>query len=123
MIITSDLHLTDRARDEYRWELFPWLIELVEETGSDEVLILGDLTDAKNNHSAELVNRMVKELTNLPAHVYVLKGNHDYVDPDQPFFGFLNEIPGVRFVTHPEMLPCLQELGLWPLDLAFGFVH
>lgn len=29
ILLTSDLHLTDRDRDEYRWGLFPWLKEQI----------------------------------------------------------------------------------------------
>lgn len=100
MIITTDLHLTDRERDEYRWEIFPWLFEKLEE--GEALLILGDLTDAKDGHSAQLVDRIVRTLAEIPNNpIYILKGNHDYLDPTTPFFGFLDRIPGVRFFVEP----------------------
>jgi len=101
MLITSDLHLTDRERDEYRWQFFSWLEHQLLECDTQHLLILGDLTDAKDGHSATLVNRIVNTLTNLPAKVTILKGNHDYVDENTPFFGFLNEIPNVEFIIKP----------------------
>lgn len=109
MLITTDLHLTDRARDEYRWELFPWLAEQLKKGGHSDLLILGDLTDAKDGHSAKLVNRIIDTLRGLPATVHIIKGNHDYADEDCPFFRFLDpERCGdpdaqVRFYPEPRV--------------------
>lgn len=105
MIVTTDLHLTDRARDAYRWELFPWLLKFME-ADDEPLLILGDLTHEKDGHNAALVDRIVRTLGDFAAtgrEVWVLKGNHDYTDPDTPFFGFLDRIPGVHFIAEPSM--------------------
>jgi UDP-2,3-diacylglucosamine pyrophosphatase LpxH len=75
-IITADTHWNDNPREEFRWGLIDWLCE----QQADELLILGDLTVAKNNHPAQVVNRLVDGFTKLSNHyqmVYVLKGNHD----------------------------------------------
>ncbi len=103
-IITTDLHLTSKPEDVYRIGLFPWLMQKCEKYKVDYVFILGDLTDLKDNHSANLVNDIVYYLTNLSkfAKVVILKGNHDYIDPDRPFFGFLNKIKNVKFVTRKK---------------------
>lgn len=103
MLIVTDLHCTDRERDEYRWELFPWLAAQAEETESEEILVLGDLTDSKDGHSAALVNRIIENLLSLPAKVYVLKGNHDYIDEGKPFFNFMN-FHNLRFISEPTIL-------------------
>lgn len=92
-LITADFHLTSRPADEYRWGVFPWLRRLVKKHRADHVLILGDLTDRKDEHDSVLVNRLVSELLQLKklARVTLLKGNHDYgADPATPFFGFLD---------------------------------
>lgn len=66
------------------------------------LLILGDLTDAKDNHSARLVNRIVHALTDLNVkNVYVLKGNHDYALDGWPFFKFLRHLPGFHYIDSP----------------------
>lgn len=106
MIITSDLHLTDRNRDEYRWEIFNQLCEINEDSGPQEVLILGDITDKKDCHSAILVNRVADEMGRLAessASLTILKGNHDYKDATTPFFGFLDAVPNMSFVSEPQV--------------------
>jgi hypothetical protein len=122
VLITSDIHLTDRPEDEYRWELFPWLLKQVERRQVAHVCILGDLTDSKDRHSARLVGRVVDCVLKLAAvvDVWLLKGNHDYVDPQCPFFGFLGQLPRVHYVSVPQvawlgrrkvlMLPHVREV-------------
>lgn len=105
VLITSDIHLTDRPEDEYRWELFPWLLKEVQRREVGHVCILGDLTDAKDRHSARLVNRVVRAVVELSKHaeLWLLKGNHDYVDPKSPFFGFLGGYANVNYVASPRV--------------------
>ncbi|RPI87194.1 MAG: hypothetical protein EHM40_23155, partial [Chloroflexi bacterium] len=81
-LVTSDLHLTDRPRDAHRFGLFKWLAKKQRKHGVKATFILGDITDKKDNHSSALVNRVVNELTQLEPPVYVLKGNHDFIDPN-----------------------------------------
>ncbi len=102
-IITTDLHLTSKPEDVYRFGLFPWLMEKCQKHKVGYVFILGDLTDLKDNHSSKLVTDIVHYLTNLAkfAKVVILKGNHDYIDPNYPFFGFVNRMEGIRFITMP----------------------
>lgn len=106
---TSDLHLTDKPRDRYRFGLFDWLLKQQRAHSPDATFVLGDLTDSKNHHSAELVNRAVDGFARLKPPVFILKGNHDYTDPNQPYFGFLNHLEGIHFITKvTEVLP-----GVW----------
>lgn len=102
-LLLTDLHWTDKPQDEYRWPLVDWVVSQIAMHKVDHVFCLGDITDAKNNHSATLVNRVVKAFARIAkrARVTIIKGNHDYIDPDNPYFGFLNWIPGVDFVVHP----------------------
>jgi calcineurin-like phosphoesterase family protein len=88
LLITSDLHFTDRVRDSYRWSIFDTLEDLAD---SDTVLlVLGDITDNKDGHSAALVNRILEEFADLNVReVHLLQGNHDYVDGKQAYFSFL----------------------------------
>ena len=106
-LVTSDLHLTDNPKDEYRWGIFPWLREIAKKKGVGTLLILGDITDAKDRHSSVLVNRVVEELTsltNVKTEVWVLRGNHDGIDPARPYFRFLQHVPNIHFVYEPTTI-------------------
>ena len=86
----------------YRFDLFPWLNEQIAENRVKTLLILGDLTDAKDNHSAELVNKIVTSITSLKVpNIRIIAGNHDWLKKDQEFFKFLNALPNVKFITSP----------------------
>lgn len=66
--------------------------------------ILGDLTDAKDNHSAQLINRIVDAVLALKAacvDLYILEGNHDYLVQGAPTFAFLRRFPGIHFIDKP----------------------
>ena len=105
ILITSDLHLTSRPQDEYRWGIFRWLRVQALNREVDMICILGDVTDKKDQHPARLVNRLVSGLVELhdetKAQICVLKGNHDYTDPKVPFFAFADHLDGIDFVTEP----------------------
>lgn len=103
-LVVGDPHLTARAQDEYRWDLFRWLRVQIKHHKPDAVIILGDLTDKKDNHSSLLVNRLVRELRRLGIDIYILEGNHDYIDPQHPFFGFLSDIPNIHFIKEPTRI-------------------
>src|SRR5277367_5080261 len=98
VLITSDIHLTDNPRDKYRWNLLPWLGEQAKKYQVDKIFILGDLTDSKDRHSASLVNAFVTSIIKLASEcpVILLKGNHDYIDENTPFFMFTNSLPNVE---------------------------
>lgn len=101
-IATADIHQNEKASDEYRWSLFDWLLE----QEADELLILGDLTDAKDRHSAKLVNRLYRACMKLQEKfkVIILKGNHDYFDPKHPFFEFIGNQSDIVFVQEPQII-------------------
>jgi UDP-2,3-diacylglucosamine pyrophosphatase LpxH len=106
ILFTSDIHLTDRYSDEYRFGVFGKLRRVAREQGATVIALLGDITDAKGGHSAALVNRITKEIDALAQEfeVYILKGNHDYTEEHLPFFGFLDLLPNVRFISDPEVI-------------------
>lgn len=91
MLIVSDTHFTSNPRDTYRWGLFPWLRQQAEEHRVEQIVHCGDLTDSKDRHSSELVNRLISEITELGKYcdVFLLCGNHDGIDLSNPFFGFV----------------------------------
>ncbi len=102
-LLTTDLHLSEKSEDQYRFDLFPWIIKhFRNKVGT--VIILGDLTDRKNYHADFFVNKVVDCIRSLAKHfnVYILCGNHDYdVDPTQPFFGFLGKYTNVTYISTP----------------------
>lgn len=105
-LLTADLHLTDNPRDEYRWGILPWLVKQAEVHQVDQIMVLGDLTDAKDRHSSALVNRVVRNLSGNatgPRWIFI-KGNHDYIDESLPFFEFLEFHDNVRFFNYPSEL-------------------
>ena len=110
-MLTSDLHLTASASTEYRWGLFPWLATQIREERAKTLLILGDLTDAKDGHSAVLVNRVVNEIAKLAelCRVVILCGNHDFLQRGHMFFEFLRAIPNVDVITEPQ-----EDMGIDP---------
>jgi DNA repair exonuclease SbcCD nuclease subunit len=115
-IITADTHWNDNPRDESRWGLLEWLTkQSTHGKFPDELLFLGDLTVAKNNHPARVVNRLVDgflALSKVYQHIYILKGNHDYTDPDCPFFGFLEHTkPNIHFIPTPDLIKL--SIGEW----------
>lgn len=107
VLITSDIHLNDNVRDADRWNLFPWMIGEIERRHVSTVIIGGDVTDVKNRHDAKLVKRVVENLKEVShrAQVIINCGNHDYVDPHFPFFGFLEAIPHIHFVVEASHIP------------------
>jgi len=109
VLTTADIHMTDTPRESYRWGLFAWLRQMAEKHECKELVIAGDLTEAKDRHSAMLVNRFVSEIVELTklALVYIIPGNHDFRDESTPFFQFLRKIPRVRFFSEPEVVSTL----------------
>lgn len=106
IIKTSDWHLTDGKDDGYKFDFFPWLKQQIIEHRIDRVDFLGDLTEKKDKHCSDLLNRITDEIIGIAklCPVVILKGNHDYVDSDTPFFHFLRHIPNITYVSEPTVI-------------------
>lgn len=113
-LFIGDLHLTDSSKDEYRWSIFNWIKKQQDKYKPEATFLAGDITNAKDRHSATLVNRIVAGLTLLKPPVYVTMGNHDYRDPDNPFFKFLNHIDGIYFIIEPVVLKAGKRIAVLP---------
>lgn len=104
--IISDIHLSDNPRDKYRHDFMLSLPQRLNDAGCEALMVLGDLTEEKDRHAAPLVNAVADHFHDIAfTHkfpVLILRGNHDGVSPNDPFFGFLNNMPGVTFVVHPR---------------------
>lgn len=104
LLATGDIHLTSNLRDEYRHEFIGEILPgIVREQRPDFLFILGDLTEEKDRHNARLVNRIVKHFVQLAelCTVVVQRGNHDYIEADNPFFAFVENIPKIRWINKP----------------------
>lgn len=113
-LIVGDLHLTDRASDQYRFGIFDWM-RRQQAKDVAATFLLGDLTNQKDHHSATLVNKIVAGLVSLKPPVYIDRGNHDYkANQANPFFHFLNHIEGLTFATEPLVVTEQRRLALIP---------
>lgn len=112
IIAIADPHFSEQAINKYRLDF--WLHELpriIEARKPEALLILGDLTDAKDRHAAWLVNAIVTALDQLAeiTTVYVLMGNHDYAHEGQPFFEFIHRISMLNWIGTPTEVTLLGK--------------
>lgn len=135
-LIISDLHLTERKQDHYRWAVFSAVRELLKTKKIADLFILGDLLDRKDRHPAELVNQLIDEIFQCSrlSKVTLLKGNHDYLKPESPFLAFIKHLPNVRWIDTPvrdhnmlwlphSRIPEEEWKGLDFSDLHYVFMH
>lgn len=113
-LLIGDTHFTDNQRDAYRFGLFDWIKHQQAKYPVAATYFAGDLCDAKDRHSASLVNKVVAGLLKLKPPIYICKGNHDYRDPHNPFFKFLNNIPGISFVVTPTVCTVGASMAVIP---------
>lgn len=106
MLTVADLHVASNPRDAYRWNFIErTLPKLIRAHRPAYLAILGDLTDAKDGHSAELVNRLADAIAALAksARVICLRGNHDHLS-DAAFFQFLHHQRNVEWINEPTRM-------------------
>jgi calcineurin-like phosphoesterase family protein len=111
-VLLSDLHLDSNALGEYKWEwlhLFSIWLKNYGNVHRDKttLIILGDITENKDRHTSQLVNRFIDHLNKWRASVsqiFILTGNHDGVDVVRPFFRFVTSVSKVAMVITPEMI-------------------
>jgi len=115
--IISDLHLTESLYDEYKWSVFNWARTEIQKRKLGDLFILGDLFDKKDRHGAELINRLVKEISKCAelVPVTILKGNHDYLKPEHPYLELLDTIQNVFFIKESSYL---EDMDGWWLPHA-----
>lgn len=108
ILITADLHWSDKPRDSYRWDFVETLHRLIKKYKVHHVAILGDLCEEKEGHKAAFVNKICNAIYGLSqvCLITILKGNHDFIgNPDEPFFGFLGLIHNVDYINVPTIKP------------------
>ena len=120
VLITGDLHFSDNPRDAYRHEWVSWFLTQVKKHKAGGVVLLGDLTEAKDRHGGWLTNKVVAHLAAMAklCPLIVVQGNHDFLgDPRDGFFGFSGRLDGVTWVSLPTAgkdLPAAFSMGLGP---------
>lgn len=124
ILATADLHFSAAPGNRYREAFVPWLSAELKRRKADELIILGDLTDEKDGHTAWLVNRVVgfiAEWSNIVP-VVVVTGNHDYVNANIPFFEFVRHIPNVDWLREPleDSRPELGKTLFLPHDRNYA---
>lgn len=104
-LLTGDLHWSDNPRDSYRHDFVDELVDTIGHEKVTDLFLLGDLTESKEGHSPWLTNQVVDHINRLAESCYVtiIKGNHDYLDPEWPFFRFLRHLPNVSWVNEPAI--------------------
>src|SRR5574337_515989 len=117
-LISSDWHLSDNPRDAYRFKIIRRVVpDFVRRHNVKALFNLGDLTESKDAHKAELVNDVVDlfyELAQL-CPIYILRGNHDWLSsPDSPCFAFLKRIPNITWINTPT--PVANICKAWPTN-------
>lgn len=105
-LVTGDWQLCDNPRDRYRTDfIVNQFMTLVAKYQPDQVLVLGDLTELKDNHPAALVNEIVDIFHRLSTmcQVIFLEGNHDHLHIEHPYFRFVQKF-GVVWISKPTVL-------------------
>lgn len=105
-LILADPHFSANPRDAYRLEfLHKRLPEMLLTYKVTQTYILGDVCEAKDEHSAYLVNQVVDGIAKIHFHapVTMLMGNHDYLQQGEPFFRFMRNVPGLRYISKPVL--------------------
>lgn len=106
-LVSSDWQLADNQRDKYRLD---WvkneLPKLVDKYKPDQLLVLGDITEAKDAHPASLVNEIVDLFYDLQktCYVIILQGNHDFLHKEHPYFKFVSKFDNVEWIAKPTDL-------------------
>lgn len=107
ILLTGDIHLSENPRDAYRFEFIDWLKKTIRRKQISDLILLGDLTDTKDFHSAWLTNAVADYIRELADQcpVTILMGNHDYLSSaDNPFFQFLQYMPRVQWIGKPTYI-------------------
>lgn len=105
-LVTADLHFSDNPRDAYRLQFLKTLHNIACKHKVDEILILGDLCQEKDNHPARLVNTIVNGFAAIAKSgisIVILRGNHDGMTPDNPFFQFMRHIERIQWISKPTV--------------------
>lgn len=107
-LVTSDWQLIYNQRDMYRLDFVKKEIpELIHKYKPDQLLMLGDLCEEKDQHPASLVNEIVEFFCSLATEgcdIVILQGNHDFLHKEYPFFKFLENYKAIKWISKPTVM-------------------
>lgn len=109
-LVSSDWQLMHGDRDRYRTDfMVKTLPALIEKYEPDQLLVLGDITEQKDNHPAPLVNEIVEFFSYISCKtdVIILQGNHDFLHKGHPYFEFLKFLDtrkAIQWISIPTVL-------------------
>jgi DNA repair exonuclease SbcCD nuclease subunit len=119
ILISGDWHLDASPLAAYREATIRHFVpKFIKEHKVDLLLFLGDVTEAKDEHRAELTNLVVNlfaDLSNL-CPIVCLEGNHDRKNPEYPYFKFLSRLGRVVWVGQPTLLQDIKIASAAFLD-------
>ena len=107
ILLTSDIHMDNKDKNEYRWDIFPWIKEVAASKSIDYLIVGGDILNEKDRYSAALINRLIDNLVDTLRYIkgiYMIKGNHDMIEWSNPYLRWVNNIPNIRFFIKPELI-------------------
>lgn len=117
-MLLGDLHASSNPRDQYRIDFLRTFGKKLDTHDVRELYFLGDMTEAKDEHCASLVNMVCDLLYDWSqrCRVYWLLGNHDYINRDEPFFRFVSYMQNVKMIERPTIMesPILGKVTLLP---------
>lgn len=104
ILFCSDTHFDDKDRNEYRWGLFPWIKQVIQENNVSTLIHGGDVFHHGDRYTSRLINRFIDNIMDISTgleNIYILKGNHDEIDPNNPYLRWINNIPKLHFFINP----------------------
>ena len=104
ILLTADWHLDDNPDNQYRWDVFDTLLQLIQSHTIQHIYILGDMVDRKDRHTSLFVNQLVNQFSRICEKVPVtcIKGNHDTPLQGPAFWEFFEFIRyPFTYVTDP----------------------
>ena len=113
ILIAGDLHLSNTRQfsrivnKENIWitiglNSLKQLIDYSRKEGNIPIIILGDIFDLKDKVPTKVLNAFYDLMNNITMDIYILVGNHDYIDKNEPTFKVLNNFKNVNIILESK---------------------
>lgn len=127
LLATADWHLSDRPEHEYRWDIFDYIIKQAKDWRPSGIVIAGDITDKKDNHSNAFVVRLLDRFNELTmrtgCNISMIAGNHDAIGNGEPLIEAISRaLNGVKLYRTATMSIALRnfKVGFLPHGQPFN---
>lgn len=100
-LLATDPHLTARPEHAYRIQWLDWLYDQCIKHQITALILMGDLSDAKDGHPGDLLNAIgdrIKRLAQI-VELHIIYGNHDGPSPDRAYWRIL-ALTDLNYYTH-----------------------